>query len=171
MCCEQGASRYPRRVRDSVPAASPTVDRSQLFWYRWLLGTSAFFVLFGVASAVAGSLPPASLWGGWIAEHFFGGPMPEEAKTIFDFMRGPLGGTMAGHYVLQTALVAIPVRRGERWASVAIVAATLLWFCVDSGVSISHGAWFNVLRVNLSALVVTVGGVVGLELQARRTAG
>lgn len=87
---------------------------------------------------------------------------------MFDFMRGPLGGTMAALYVLQTALVAIPVRRGERWASIAIVLATVVWFCVDSGVSISHGAWFNVWRVNLSALVVTVGGVVALELQTRR---
>ena len=145
-------------------------DLGRLFWYRWLLGSSAFFVLFGVMSAVAGGLPPASLWGGWTAEHFFARPMPGEAQIIFDFMRGPLGGTMAGHYVLQTALVAIPVRRGERWASVAIVVATVLWFCVDSGVSISHGAWFNVLRVNAFALTVTVGGVVGLEVQARHHA-
>ncbi len=146
----------------------PRVDRAQLFWYRWLLASSGFFILFGVVSAVAGSLPPASVWGRWIAEHFFGGPMPGEAQVIFDFMRGPLGGTMAGHYVLQTALVAVPVRRGERWASGAIVVATMVWFCVDSGVSLSHGAWFNVLQVNLLALVVTVGGVVGLEIQARR---
>ncbi len=155
-------------MRDSASRGLRSVDLGGLFWYRYLLGSSAFFVLFGVASAVLGSLPPASLWGGWIAEYFFAGPMPADAQLMFDFMRGPLGGTMAGHYVLQTALVAIPVRRGERWASVAIVAATLLWFCVDSGVSTSHGAWFNVLRVNLSALVVTVIGVVGLELQARR---
>lgn len=153
---------------DSSSAASPPVDRSQLFWYRWLLGSSAFFVLFGIASAVVGSIPPASLWGEWIAEHFFAGPMPAAAQTMFDFMRGPLGGTMAALYVLQTALVAIPVRRGERWASIAIVLATVVWFCVDSGVSISHGAWFNVWRVNLSALIVTVGGVVALEFQSRR---
>lgn len=158
-------------MADSGAPAGPAIERSRLFWFRWLLGSSAFFVLFGIVSAVAGGVPPSSVWGGWIAAHFFAGPMPDEARTIFDFMRGPLGGTMAGHYVLQTALVAIPVRRGERWASVAIVVATVVWFCVDSGVSISHGAWFNVVRVNSFALLVTVAGVVGLELQVRRGAG
>lgn len=136
--------------------------------YRLLLGISIFFTLFGVTTAVAPSVPPGSLWGTWIGQYLFGGPMPEGAGTLYTFMLGPLGGTMAALYVLQTALVAIPVRRGEGWASVAIVAATTLWFVIDSSVSAAHGAWFNIWRINLPALVVTCGAVGALQWQTRR---
>lgn len=131
------------------------------FWWRWLLGWSGFFAIFGAASALLGDLPPASLWGDWVAEGLLGGSFTERERTLFDFMRGPLGGTMAGSYVMQSALVAIPIRRGEAWAWWAVFVGVLVWFVIDSMVSLAHGAYFNVLRVNLFALVVTLVGLVG----------
>lgn len=128
-------------------------DLSGHISWRVLLGMNAFFVAFGVATAWLTSLPPSSLWGGWIAQHFYQGPMPEDARVMYDFMRGPLGGTMAGAYLLQTVLVAIPLRRGEVWAWWAIASSMGLWFVVDSATSISHGAWFNVWRINTFSLV------------------
>lgn len=106
--------------------------------------------------ASLGSLPPASLWELWIGEFLLGRPLDEGEERLYDFIRGPLGGTMAGYYVLQTAIVAVPLRRGERWAWWAVLAGVGVWFLADSAVSLAHGAVFNVLRVNLFALVVTV---------------
>jgi hypothetical protein len=124
--------------------------------WRFLLVTSGFFVVFGIATAWLGSLPPASLWGGWIAEALLARPFGADEARIYDFMRGPLGGTMAGYYVLQTAIVAGPLRRRERWAWSAVLAGVCVWFVVDSAASLAHGALFNVVRVNLLALVITV---------------
>lgn len=131
------------------------------FWWTWLLAWSAFFVVFGAVSAISSSLPPASFWGDWVADGLMGGTFTERERTLFDFMRGPLGGTMAGSYVMQTALVAIPIRRGEAWAWWAVLVGVFVWFLIDSSVSAFHDAYFNILRVNLFALVVTVAGLVG----------
>lgn len=149
----------------SVPQAPPP-----LAW-RWLLVWSAFFVVFGAATALLGSLPPASLWTDWIADHFVGRPMSPNEAELVAFMRGPLGATMAGSYVMQTALVAIPLRRGERWAWWSILGALLTWFVIDCAVSIAHGAWFNVVRVNLVALVVTGIGLAGTWSMVGRREG
>lgn len=141
-------------------------DSSGNFWWRWLLAWSVFFALFGVATAWLGSLPPAAIWEQWVANHFFGGSMPPDAQTLYDFMRGPLGGTMAGSYVLQVFIVVFALRRGESWAWWSIAAATTLWFIVDSAVSALHGAWFNVLMINGFALGVTLAGLFGFRATA-----
>lgn len=61
---------------------------------------------------------------------------------------------MACSYLLQTWLVAIPLRQGQAWAWWAIASAMGLWFLVDSAVSLAHGAWFNLLYINLPAILV-----------------
>lgn len=131
------------------------VDLRGYWGWRGLMALSVFFVGFGIATALLGSLPPASIWGSWVGQHIYGGPMPERGQALFDFMRGPLGGTMAGFYMLQCVLVAIPMRRGERWAAVAIVGGTATWFAVDTAASIAHGAWFNVWLINVPAALLT----------------
>lgn len=137
------------------------------FWWWLLLISSGFFVIFGVLAALFGSLPPASIWGDWTAQHFFARDFTADERIVFDFMRGPLGGTMAGSYLMQAAIVAIPLRRGERWAWWAVAGAVLLWFIVDSSVSAMHGAWFNVVRINLVALTVTFAGLLGTRSMLR----
>lgn len=148
------------------------MDRTiRLAWW-FLLAASIFFAFFGIAVAVLGTLPPASLWESWIAEALVGRPFNSGESALYDFMRGPLGGTMAGYYVLQTAIVAVPLRRSETWAWWAVMGGVCVWFVVDSAVSIAHGALFNVVRVNLIALVVTVVPllVLGVGRRSRGTA-
>jgi uncharacterized membrane protein len=70
------------------------------------------------------------------------------------FLMGPLGGTIAGSYLIQTFIVAVPFQRREAWAWHAILWPMLLWFCVDSAVSALHGAYFNIVQINLMPLVV-----------------
>ncbi|MGI9173964.1 MAG: hypothetical protein ACR2GR_01415 [Rhodothermales bacterium] len=56
--------------------------------------------------------------------------------------------------MLQAFIAAIPFRRGERWAWQAVLRGTLVWFVVDSAVSLWHGATFNVYLVNLVPVLV-----------------
>jgi len=120
----------------------------------WLLYTSIFFTLFGVVVAVAPNFPPLAVWTSAVDSHFFPkGPEPN-AMALRAFMMAPLGGTIAACYLLQTLVVAYAFRRRERWAWHAVLWSTLLWFVVDSGMSVLHGAYFNVYLINIFPLIV-----------------
>ncbi len=125
------------------------------FWYRWLLVVSVVFGLVGVLVALAPESFFFAHWNAALAEVFFAGEVPAEAAHLKTFLLGPLGGTIAGSYVLQLAIVLGPFRKRERWAHVALTASLLAWFCIDSTVSLMHGAVFNVLLINLPALIGT----------------
>lgn len=129
------------------------------FWHKWLLAASILCVAMGLLIALA----PSSFLFGFhttaMAETFFQGTMPEDADRLRTFLFAPLGGTIAGCFLLQTFIVWVPFYRREPWAWHAVLWAMLLWFVVDSGLSIHHGAFFNVWMVNIWALLL-----VGLPL-------
>lgn len=129
------------------------------FWDRWLLLASGAMVLVGLLLAF---FPDGPLWAYHteaLAGALFGGVLPEEAAVVRRFLMGPLGGTIAGYFVLQAFIVLGPFRRREPWAWWAITGALVLWFVVDSSMSLLHGAAFNVWMVNVGTLVL-----VGLPL-------
>lgn len=129
------------------------------FWHRWLLAASLFFTVFGIAAALAPDSILFSIWIGQIDRTFFGseafgGVITPEAKAMRGFLMGPLGGTIAGNYLIQVFVVCVPFARREAWAWHAVLWPMLLWFCVDSLVSGLHGAWFNIFLINLTPLFV-----------------
>ncbi|TVR51743.1 MAG: hypothetical protein EA425_06385 [Puniceicoccaceae bacterium] len=129
------------------------------FWYLWLLTVSLVFVLVGVVIALAPASWFFSPWNYAVSRHFFGGSLPEEAAALRSFFMGLLGGTIAGYFLLQSLVVMQGFRKRQAWAWWAVTGALMLWFVVDSARSFHHGAWFNVLMVNLPTLVL-----VGLPL-------
>lgn len=140
-------------------------ERAFAFWCRWLLISSGGFCLFGVLIAV---FPDARLLAPWTAaaaERFHGGVEPPEAAAMRAFLFGTLGSTMAGSYLLQAFVIRFAFARRERWAWWATLAALLLWFGVDSALSLAHGAAFNVWMINVVPLVIF-----GLPLMATRRA-
>ena len=124
------------------------------FWQRWLFVASVAFAIFGLLVAFLPFGLPFALRNEAIAATFFGGSWTSEAAAYHAFSAGPLGGTIAGFYVLQAFIAAIPFRRRERWAWQAVLWGTLVWFTVDSAVSLWHGAAFNVYMVNLVPVLI-----------------
>ena len=125
------------------------------FWHKWLLGISILNILMGLLIALA---PNSFLFGFHteaIAETFFRGYLPEEAASLRTFLFGIIGGTIAGYFLLQTLIIWIPFYRREPWAWHAILWAMVLWFVVDSSLSIYHGAFFNVWMINVWPLLLT----------------
>jgi len=138
-------------------------DKKFRFWQKWLLIVSIFFAVMGLIIAL---LPGGIMFHPHIdstAELFFGGPIPEEAENLRTFLFGIIGGTVAGYFLLQIFIVRGPFQRREPWAWHAILWAMLLWFVIDSTLSISHGAFFNVWMINIWTLVL-----VGLPLMMTR---
>lgn len=121
---------------------------------RWLLVGSIFFALFGVAAALLGNTALFGVYTAQIDRLFWPGGAPEGALAFRGFIFGPLGGTIAGSYAMMAAIVAYPFRRRELWAWHALVWSHVLWFVVDSAVSVAYGAYFNVWMINLAPLIL-----------------
>ena len=129
-------------------------DPSFRFWQRWLFIASVFFSVFGVVVAVFPDAFFLAPWKAALASAFYQGTEPEGAAAFRRFVMGPLGGTIAGSYLLHTFIAAVPFARREPWAWWATLCGMLLWFIVDSSLSLLHGAAFNVWMINLSPLLV-----------------
>ena len=124
------------------------------FWQRWLLTASVFFCAFGVVVAVWPDAPFLAPWTDAVADVFYGGAEPPEAAAFRAFILGPLGGTIAGSYALQSFIAAVPFARREPWAWWATLAGLAVWFLTDSSLSLTHGAAFNVWMINVAPLLV-----------------
>lgn len=126
------------------------------FWYYWLLTASLLNLVAGFLIAF---LPDSFLFDmhtSALANVFFDGDLPVHAEEMRRFFFGIIGGTIAGYFLLQTLIVLFPFRKGERWAWHAIFWAILLWFVIDSTLSLFHGAFFNVWMINIPSLLLTI---------------
>jgi hypothetical protein len=136
------------------------------FWRTYLLVASALFGLQGVSWILFGSFDPFGFYTGMMAWTFWGSVgLTSEAQKTFSFAVGPLGATTAGYFVLVHYLVRYGFPRRERWAYTAVVTAVLVWFGLDTAASLRHGAWFNVVIVNVPCLIL-----LGIPLLALRRA-
>ena len=134
----------------------PITDRAFRFWQRWLLVASACFCLFGLLVALFPDALFLKPWNEAVADAFYDGNEPPPAAAFRAFILAPLGATIAGSYLLQTMLIAVPFARREPWAWWASVGALGLWFTVDSLLSWMHGAVFNVFLINGAPLAIFV---------------
>ncbi|MEM6338268.1 MAG: hypothetical protein AAF752_16965, partial [Bacteroidota bacterium] len=130
--------------------------RAFRFWQHWLFYASVFFAGFGLVVALFPDAFFLAPWNAAVAETFYKATEPAEAAAFRAFVLGPLGGTIAGSYVLQAFIAAVPFARRERWAWWATLGALLVWFVIDSSLSLAHGAGFNVWMINLTPLAVFV---------------
>ncbi|MFH5885926.1 hypothetical protein ACG2F4_16580 [Halalkalibaculum sp. DA3122] len=124
------------------------------FWYRWLLAASIISAGIGLASALLPDSIIFKLYNTAMADAFSGGSFTETSDQLRRFLFGPLGGTIAGYFVLQTFIVWNGFYRRERWTWHAILWALLLWFTIDTAVSLYHRAYFNVWMINIWTLAL-----------------
>lgn len=140
------------------------------FWCRWLLLVSIMSVIVGLAIAFFPDSVLFAFHTSAIEQAFFDGSMPEEAAHLRAFLFGPLGGTIAGYFLMQTLFVWGPFWRRELWAWHAVLWPLLLWFAVDSGMSMYHGALFNVWMINVWTLLL-VGVALAMTYRDFRGSG
>jgi len=128
---------------------------TEAFWRKWLLVACGIFALQGVWSAFTASPDPFGLWNEYVASTFGKQDnLSSEAMKVKAFMHGPLGGTLAGYFVMAFFLVFHGFPKRMRWTYHAVAAGLLAWFLVDSAACCIHGAYFNVAMVNIPALLI-----------------
>lgn len=135
------------------------------FWQKWLFTVT---IIYSGAGLIIAFLPDSlflSFHTTSIEFVFFDGSMPEGANRLRKFLFGPLGGTITGYYLMQLFIVYGPFRKQEPWAWHAVLWPMVIWFIIDSGLCIYHGAFFNVWMINIWTVFL-----VGLPLLMTRQA-
>lgn len=125
------------------------------FYRRWLSIANALTLGIGLLAAFAiDSLPFSWYNAGMEATFFDGSKPPAEVQEFKRWTFAVIGATIAGFQLLIVLVSEYALRHRQAWAWWAITSSFLLWFCIDTGLSIYYGAWFNVLLINLPALLL-----------------
>jgi hypothetical protein len=112
----------------------------------WLQVVLSIVCCYSLLLVVAGSTAHSLFkWFG------FGPDGSIDTTKVRDYLRLPymvLGAVMAGWSVLMIQLVRGPLREGSRWAWLFMVQSLVLWFVLDTGMSLVLGypthALFNI---------------------------
>lgn len=131
-------------------------------WVKYLKTLSLFFSVQGFLWAVWGSFDPLGIYDSLMAKAFFNRDLlPVEAARVLRFILVPFGATTGGYFILQYYIAANAFARREKWSYQAIFLAFMLWFIVDTTLSLYLRAYFNVLLANLPALLLMLPALVG----------
>jgi len=113
-------------------------------WHRWLQVVFALFILFGIVFAFFGTSSLMAPFSGPIIASFWAGGIPTpETLRFAQFTFGIMGALTVAVGVFGFFMARYALPRGEAWAWVAIVDGLILWYLIDSGLSIYTGAWVN----------------------------
>jgi len=125
------------------------------FWSNWLIAVSIIGMVFGLALLIPGVLQ--TTMAPW-AYDTVAGPGAFAALTEAELanqrlLYGIMSAVMIGWFTMIAWIAAVPFRRGERWAWMAIDSSLLVWFVLDSAISAQIGMPLNVV-LNLVFLVL-----------------
>jgi hypothetical protein len=116
------------------------------FWYWWLLIGFCFQTAVGYSIAFGLS---SWMWA-WhqqrVAHNLWNsGYFSPATRAYQQWVAGPMGGTIAAWALSMCWVVAIPFRKRERWAYWCVVTSTSVWAIADTGISLVHHVWVNVV--------------------------
>lgn len=126
-----------------------------LFWQKWLTYANVMALMVGLLAAFFIDSLVFDIYNENIqAQYNDGNPLPDHMNLMKKWLFGIIGGTIAGFQLLIIFISEHAFKKKEKWAWTAIMTAMLLWFVVDSGVSIACSAWFNVWFINLPSFIL-----------------
>ncbi len=126
------------------------------FWQRWLFLLGIVVAAFGIGMALLNGTAVFDLLDKQINPVFWDQePLPEPAEAFQGFIYGVLGATMAGWGVFIAFIAHHPFRKRERWAWNCLLAGMLVWYIVDTLISINAQVYFN--AAFNTALLLLVG--------------
>ncbi len=132
-----------------------TNDRRFNFWVKYLKFVSLFFAALGVMWAVIGSFDPLGIYEKYFAQAFWGRDLlPTDAKRTFRFILGPFGATSAGYFILQFFIAKHAYANRNMWGYNAMITAFLVWFILDTSISLLHKVYFNIVMANVPSLLL-----------------
>ncbi|MEZ4974440.1 MAG: hypothetical protein R2820_14100 [Cyclobacteriaceae bacterium] len=134
------------------------------FWQKWLTYANVMTVGVGLIVAFAGNSFFLEIHNSYTRQVFFDNqPLSPEMMSFKNWLFGIIGGTIVGFHVLMIMISEFAFKHKEKWAYNALWLGLLSWFLIDSTVSYYYGAVYNIVLINLVALVL-----IGVPLVATR---
>ncbi|MFQ5575362.1 MAG: hypothetical protein ACE5G8_00060 [Anaerolineae bacterium] len=127
-----------------------------LFWQRWLFVVGLAIALFGLAMALfSGTSFFSWLFDSRINPVFWGAEnLPPAAEAFQRFIYGVLGATIAGWGTVIAFIAHVPFKNKELWAWNSLLAGLLIWYVVDTSISVYFAVYFNALFNTLLFVLV-----------------
>jgi hypothetical protein len=114
------------------------------FWQRWLFFIGLLVAAFGMLLAFFSGTFLFELFDQQITPVFWGTvDIPGSAREFQRWVYGVLGATMAGWGVFLAFIAHHPFKRKEKWAWNCILAGLLVWFVIDTAISLNFKVYFN----------------------------
>ncbi len=125
------------------------------FWRTWLLIVAVLITLFGVAIACLSGTPLFDLFNHQIDPAFWNASAPaNEAKEFQKWIYGAWGAIIAGWGIFFVFITRYAFEKKEKWIWNCIAVGLLVWFVLDTGLSLNYRVYFNVV-FNSILLIVT----------------
>jgi hypothetical protein len=116
------------------------------FWSEWLKITMLIVIATGVLLIITGSFVPIKFLDQLIDDVFSGGVQPpEHINMLKNWLFSVNGAVMTGWGCSMLYIVNNSFRQRERWAWRCIFYPVLIWFLLDTSVSLYYGVTFNVI--------------------------
>lgn len=128
-----------------------------IFWKNWLIIINLVTICIGLLIAFAGNSFLFEIHNEETSHTYFDGQAPSGKMMAFkNWLFGIIGATIVGFHTLIVYIARYPFARRERWARNAIALAMTAWFLLDSALSISFGAFYNVYLINVPSYLLIV---------------
>lgn len=114
------------------------------FWQRWLFVVGVVVSVFGVMMALLSGTPLFDLFNRQIDPAFWStNAIDDVARQFQQWIYGVWGATIAGWGIFLTYIARYPFNRKERWAWNCLVVGLLVWFVLDTSLSVFYKVYFN----------------------------
>ncbi len=127
------------------------------FWQRWLLIVGLVIAAFGLVMAFLNGTAVFELFNRQIDPVFWGdGATPETATRFRQWVYGAWGATVAGWGVFIAFIAHYPFGHKEKWSWNCLAVGLLLWYLVDTAISLYFEVYFNAIFNTLLLILVTL---------------
>jgi hypothetical protein len=114
------------------------------FWQKWLFVIGLLITVFGIMMAFLNGTPLFALFNSQVDPAFWGTEgIAENARTFQQWIYGVLGATVAGWGIFMAFIAHYPFKRREKWSWTCLVVGLLLWYLVDTAISLNFRVYFN----------------------------
>lgn len=139
-------------------------DKRFNFWQKWLTYANILTIVVGILVAFAGNTFFFELHNSYTKNIFLGGnEFPANILEFKNWLFGIIGATIVGFHLLMVMISENAFKKKEPWAYKTMWYGLLSWFVIDSAISIFYGAIYNVILINIIALIL-----IGLPLVMTR---
>ena len=117
-----------------------------LFWQRWLVVTSELLIIFGLVMAFLNRTIAFDLFNSQINPIFWGAAdIPAGAWAFQGWIYGVAGAIVVGWGIFLFYLARYPFKQQEKWAWNCIFTGLLVWYVVDTFISVQFKVYFNAI--------------------------